>query len=274
MSNSKVSRRKFIATGLTFAAGAALAGCGVNGAASPATAEPAKGQPVAAAVSGADQPLPWPYEVIDPEVVRKRAYENYFEGGCCYAAGKAIVDSINEKVGGPWGNIPTDMFKYGKGGALGWGTLCGALNGSLLAINLVTGKDVDLIGNELIGWYTMFPFPSTKMDSYAKITNQITTISNSPLCHVSVSLWASAANAKINGDEKANRCAKVSGDTAAEAIMYLNNWKEGKFTPAYTPGSEFASCLTCHNGAKSMLDNEQGKMSCLQCHDEKSQGHP
>lgn len=265
MSDSIVSRRKFITTGLTFAAGAALVGCGVKEAAGPA---------MAATANAEAQPVPWVYEPLDPEVVRKRAYENYFEGGCCYAAGKALVDSVKEKVGGPWSAIPTDMFKYGKGGALSWGTLCGALNGSLLVMNLVAGKDIDQVGNELLGWYTMFPFPSTKMDSIAKFPNQITTIANSPLCHVSVSLWASKANAKINSDEKADRCAKVSGDTAAEAVLILNKWKEGKFVPAYSPGSEFTSCLTCHNGAKSMLDNEQGKMNCAQCHDDKLQGHP
>lgn len=264
LEQSNVSRRKFLtSTGLTLAAGV-LAGCGVTKIA----------EPVPAIAEAGSAPVPWPYQTIDPEVARKLAYENYFKGGCCYAAGKALVDSINEKAGGPWNTIPTDMFKYGKGGALGWGTLCGALNGALLVVNLVTGGDIDKVGNELIGWYTQFPFPTTKMDDYAKFKNQITTIADSPLCHVSVSIWANKANAKINSDEKADRCAKVSGDTAAKAIELLNQWKAGGFTPAYKPGSEYTSCLTCHNGATSSLDNEQGKMSCLQCHDDKSNGHP
>lgn len=269
MSKQILTRRKFITAGLTFAAGAALVGCGVNGA-TPATATPA----TATNAGGKPEPLPWVYEPIDPEVVRKRGYENYFEGACCFAAGKALIDTIKEQVGGPWETLPSEMLKYGRGGALGWGTLCGALNGSLLVMNLVAGDDVAQLGDELLGWYTLFPFPTTKMDDIAKFPNQVTTIAGSPLCHVSVSLWANEAGAKINSDEKADRCAKVTGDTAARAAEILNSWKEGKFTPEYAPGTEFASCLTCHNGSKSPLDNEQGKMNCTLCHTDQLQGHP
>lgn len=166
------------------------------------------------------------------------------------------------------------MFKYGKGGALAWGTLCGALNGSLAVINLATGNDVDKVGNELMGWYTEFPFPTNKLDSIAKFPNQITTVAKSPLCHASVSIWCNEANAKINSDEKADRCGKVSGDTAAMAAEFLNQWKAGKFALVYKPSSEFASCITCHNGASSVLDNEQGKMNCVVCHTEQTKGHP
>lgn len=60
----------------------------------------------------------------------------------------------------------------------------------------------------------------------------------------------------------------------ARAAEILNSWKEGKFTPEYAPGTEFASCLTCHNGSKSPLDNEQGKMNCTLCHTDQLQGHP
>jgi len=279
MSNLILSRRKFITAGVGFAAGACLMGCGANTQASPATTSVASANDTANANANPTagdgyQALPWAYEPIDPEVVRKRGYENYFEGACCYAAGKALIDTIKEQVGGPWGTLPPEMLKYGRGGAVGWGTLCGALNGSLLVMNLVAGDDVTKLGDELIGWYTMFPFPTTAMDSYAKFPNQVTTVAGSPLCHISVSLWANAANAKINSDEKADRCAKVTGDTAAQAAMILNDWKAGKFTPTYAPGSEFASCLTCHNGSKSVLDNEQGKMNCTACHTDKLTGHP
>lgn len=263
MSDPNFTRRGFLTTGLTLAAGA-LVGCGVTKVA----------EPTVAVADAEVAPLPWLYEAIDVEVVRKRAFENYAKGGCCYAVGKALVDTIAEKVGGPWKTIPTDMFKYGKGGALGWGTLCGALNGGLLPINLVTGDDIGKVGNEFIGWYTLNPFPSTKMDSYAKFPNQVTTVANSPLCHASVSIWCDAAKAKVNGPEKADRCGKVSGDTAARAAELLNDWKAGKFAPAYKAGSEYATCMSCHNGKDSALDNEQGLMNCNYCHDDKTKGHP
>lgn len=218
--------------------------------------------------------IPWPYKILDPEVVRKRAYQNYFTGGCCYASAKALLDTLIEQVGAPWDTIPADMFKYGKGGALSWGTLCGALNGSLYIINLATGNAVDNIGNDLIGWYTTNPFPSTLMDSYAKFKKQRQTVANSPLCHQSVSIWCFTTHNEVNGDEKKDRCAKVAGDTAAKAVALLNSWySSGAYTSTFQASAEYAGCMTCHTGPTSTYDNEQGKMNCVKCHDDKVDGH-
>ena len=263
MSDSNFTRRGFLTTGLTLAAGA-LVGCGVTKVAEPTTAN-AEAEVAA---------LPWAYEPLDAEAVRKRAYEYYAKAGCCYAVGAALVDSLAEKVGGPWKTIPTAMFNYGAGGAYGWGTLCGALNGGLEVVNMIAGADSNKVGNELIGWYTNFPFPTTKMDSYAKFPNQVTTVAHSPLCHISVSTWCGAAKAKVNGPEKKDRCAKLCGDVVVKIIELLNAQKDGKFAPEYKPADDFKSCLGCHNGKDSALDNEQGLMSCLPCHDDKAKGHP
>lgn len=257
--NQNVSRRKFLTGTAVFAVGAVATG--VASGIDPKTA-------AAAAPS-----LPFPYQTLDVNVVRQRGYTYYFSGGCMYASAKALLDTLVEAVGAPWDSIPADMFKFGKGGALNWGTLCGALNGSLAIIEIAAGDAAAAtIGPELLGWYSKFPFPSSAHESYCKYPNQITTVADSPLCHQSVSLWCDAAGATVNSPQKKDRCAKLAGDTAARAAELLNAWKAGGFAAAYKPDADFARCLPCHVGPTSRFDNVQGQMDCLECHTDRA-GH-
>lgn len=211
---------------------------------------------------------PWPYQKLDPQVIKKRGYEGYYQGGCMYGAALAIIGELQKEVGSPFTAIPIDMFRYGEGGTAGWGTLCGALNGASAAINIVCGKDsyAKLI-NELLGWYSEFPFPSKDHDTYAKFQNQPQNVANSPLCHVSVTLWCKTAGKKVSDPERLDRCAKLTGDVAAKAVEFLNAQADGKFVPAYQPSELFAGCMGCHWGKDSMLNNVQGKMNCVSCHE-------
>lgn len=98
--------------------------------------------------------------------------------------------------------------------------------------------------------------------------NQVTTVAESPLCHISVGKWAKQAGARIHEQEKKDRCAKLTGDTAAMVATLLNQTLDDTVVIAYKPRREFSHCLDCHQGPKSLRDNEQGKFNCLMCHDE------
>lgn len=271
---SNLSRRKFLLSTGAAAAGViaagALAGCGTT-----------KEEETKPTKAGAAAALPWKFQKLDVEKVRKAGYDSYyakdpktgdkgFQGGCCYGAVNALVANLKEAVGAPWDTFPTEVFKYGEGGAIGWGTLCGSLNGALAVINLVAkdSDDMKKMGNELMGWYTGNAFPSSKHDSYAKFKGQPTSVSKSPLCHASVSVWCDASGKKVSTPDRLDRCAKVTGDVAAYTAEMLNKYMEGSFTAAFKPGAEYASCISCHNGKTSALDNEQGKMNCVECHDD------
>jgi hypothetical protein len=210
--------------------------------------------------------LPWPYKKLDPEVVRRRAYDAYPFGGCMMSAAKGMLDTLVEEVGYPWETVPADMFRYGGSGAIGWGTLCGSLNGALAVMNLAAGTSITLLGNELIGWYTRNNFPSKVLDSISSRPNQIQTIANSPLCHNSISLWCTAAKAKVNSIDKQERCAKVTGDTAAKAVELLNLFADGKFSPTFQLSEAALACSSCHVGASSQRDDVIAKMECGACH--------
>lgn len=210
--------------------------------------------------------LPWPYQKLDPEVVRRRAYQAYPFGGCMMSAAKGILDTLVEVVGYPWDLVPADMFRYGGSGAIGWGTLCGSLNGSLVVMNLAVGTSITMLGNELIGWYTRNAFPSTKLDSLSVRPNQLQTVVNSPLCHNSMSIWATATGTRVNSIDKQERCAKVTGDTAAKAVELLNDFVDGKFAPTFQLSEAALFCSSCHVGSNSVYDNALTKMECGDCH--------
>lgn len=211
--------------------------------------------------------LPWNYQKLDVEAVRKAGYDNYGKAGCMYGAGAALLNELAKTPDSPWKTIPLDMYKYGAGGVSSWGTLCGALNGAVSVMSMAVGVKGDLIDN-LMNWYQENPFPSTKHDAYAKFKNQVTSVCKSPLCHASVSIWCDAAKAKVNGPEKKDRCAKLTGDVAAYVAQQLNEMLDKTPVAKVAANAEYTSCMTCHTGATSLLDNEQGKMNCIPCHDD------
>ena len=168
----------------------------------------------------------------------------------------------------PWSTLPLDMFRWGGGGGLSWGTLCGALNAALPIVNLATMTGYSRIGNELMGWYTQQSFPDPALDIYTPgFENQIQTVSANPLCHTSVSTWCGAAGKTVNSPEKKARCAKLAAEVAAKTAQSLNDFFDGNFVPVFNIDPDTQGCMDCHTAPKGALDNEQGKMNCGSCHD-------
>ena len=82
LKKEEVSRRKFFIGSAAFAVGAVAAGVtsGINPRA------------VAAAAPG----IPFPYELLDVNLVRQRGYNYYFSGGCMYTVAKALLETLVE----------------------------------------------------------------------------------------------------------------------------------------------------------------------------------
>jgi hypothetical protein len=220
---------------------------------------------------------PWPYKKLDREDVRKRAHKFYYDGGCCYGAFNGLLAALVDAVGEPFTLMPPQMMFYGGGGGAGWGTLCGALNGAAALINLVVDRtNANAIISELFGWYTEVQFPSDISNDYAVqhafLVNRndkplLQTVSTSTLCHASVSTWCTDAGVKASAPERAERCARLTGDVAARAVELLNNFVDGQFRPVFVPSKSVTGCMSCHSSA---IGNVQSgvKMECQQCHEE------
>nr|NQU90316.1 C-GCAxxG-C-C family protein [Bacteroidota bacterium] len=219
---------------------------------------------------------PWPYATLDAEEVRILAHDSFWGGFACSAgAFHAIITKLHESLGDPYTDFPTKMMVFGHGGSVGWGTLCGALNGAAAAISLVCEKaDSDQLIHELNGWYTQAQFPSTISNTYA--TSHLFNHNDfdmelpqsdcgSPLCHVSVTKWCNDAAFGVGANERKERCARLAGDVAAKAVELLNEHFAGTFTGTYVPPESIASCLACH-GSGGTQNNVAAKLDCVSCH--------
>ena len=122
--SSVLTRRSFIRVAGLGACGVGLAACGATPTAVPT---------VAVAT------WPWPYVELDPAKVAQMAYDRAMDGhNCAGGSFTSIIWALAEKVGAPYKDFPVEMLDFGGGGALAWGTLCGALTGSLSAITLAS----------------------------------------------------------------------------------------------------------------------------------------
>lgn len=225
--------------------------------------------------------LPWQYVALDVEMARKYGHQGYYEGECCYGAFVAIMRQLTDKVGFPYDQFPVDVMRFGAGGVAGWGTICGALLGSSMAISLtVKSEDAKKLISELMGWYSQTPFPSDTSNQYAsnkqflvkdyksdKVLPQ--SVSNSPLCHVSVSEWCKVSGFASGSKERSERCGRLAGDVAAHTVELLNAYFAGNFVAVSKLSSEAQVCTTCHTkGENFQLGNfTQGQGECLLCHE-------
>jgi hypothetical protein len=264
-----MSRRGFLGSLSSFAAGGALAagGVGLMGAGTPRQA------------CAAQPPeWPWPYAALDQEQTRKLGHKGYYDGQCSYGVFSAIVGQLQNKIGAPYTGFPMQILSYGGGGVAGWATLCGSVNGACAAISLVS-KDYKKLCDELLKWYVQTEFPSETANQYAvnheflvdkyksdKALPQ--TVAGSPLCHITVSRWCKEHGFASGSSERSERCARISGDVAAFTAGMLNAYFESGMTGAHEYSAMVASCRSCHKKGKDLAAGNwsRGKMECGPCH--------
>ncbi len=235
--DAKVSRRGLLIGAGKIAAGAAIVTAGGLTLASEAEARKAK--------------YPWPYKKLDIDKVAKIAYENWYKDFCCYAVTSAILVPLREKVGEPYTSFPIISTRWGHGGAVGWGTLCGTLTGVGIVTSLVAGKTGEKILNDVIYWYTQENLPVYKpAKPRARIKN--VNKSNSPLCHISVGRWMEKEGVKFFSPQRKERCARLSADVAVQTVKLLNAWADGKYVPTH--------------GSQAKMHKMPAQNNCRDCH--------
>ncbi|MBI2907025.1 MAG: C_GCAxxG_C_C family protein [Chloroflexi bacterium] len=209
--------------------------------------------------------LPWPYPQLDPEAAAERAYAAYYAGGCMYGAHEGLIGELRETVGFPYTVLPTRMMEYGKAGVVGWGTLCGALNGASGAIYVASNdKTRDKVIDELYGWYGQEALP-TYRPQIPKFEIDTST-ATSPLCHVSVTRWCNATGFKALSPERAERCAWLTASVAKYTVELLN--EQAGVAIAHAVPAAVTQCLACHGRSGVKENVHANKMiGCAPCHD-------
>lgn len=213
---------------------------------------------------------PYPYTTLDPEVVRLNAHTLYYnEMDCCAGAFGGLVKSLADIMGEPWTSFPIEIMLFGRGGGVGWGSICGAFNGVAAFVSLVTekGPSGSLI-NEIWGWGTTSNLPSDAANAATYPTVKVEgalpqCVSGSPLCHAAVSQWCLIADKKVSDIERKERCARVTGDLAAKCAEVLNAHFASSFASTFTDPESNATCMACHGTA---FNNVMTHMECAPCH--------
>jgi hypothetical protein len=242
---SNTTRRSFIKSAGTYGVATGVGLAGGVGLASP--------EIVAAQ---ATHPFGYPEGGLDVERTRQLGYDGFKgltladgtrHGGCAFGAFNAIIGQLAEVVGAPY--------------VVGFGTLCGTLNGAAAAIGLVSsGRDARSFISDLLAWYSETPLPTNLLAPTGDLPQSK---AESNLCHVSVTHWCRTSGFASGSPERAERCSRLSGDVAAKAVEMLNDGALGLQVP-----SEKTPCRTCHHmGSDYNLGQfTHGEMNCMTCH--------
>jgi RnfABCDGE-type electron transport complex G subunit len=205
-------------------------------------------QTAEAAASGRE---PWPYVELDPEEVRKRGHAGHHDGSCGYGSFNAIIGLLQEEIGSPYDQIPTYMLHFGRGGVSGSGSACGTVLGSSAAINLIAGEDYRPLAAELVEYYETTEFPTDSSNRYA-VNHEFPgedyidealpqSVAGSINCDESRGAWVQLSGYDMSSEERHERCARLTGDVAAKAVMILNEWHSGKLVDVADPKAELGN---------------------------------
>ena len=217
--------------------------------------------------------FPWPYQVLNPELVAERAYAAFYVKGCMYGVFEGIIGELREAVGAPYTIFPVAMMKYGAGGINGtWGTLCGTLNGAAAAISLVS-NDPGTIIDEVFYWYSQEFLPNYK--PHTPRYDIVGSISGSPICHGSVQNWCEVSGFAPTSPQRAERCGWLTASVAKYTAEQLNKQATGTFTTVHQRPADPRYCAECHTTlTPPQRQVGHGKnMDCAQCHSDIDELH-
>ena len=216
----------------------------------------------------------WTPHELDPFECAKVAYEAYWYKGyaCGYGVFYGIVGSMAEKYGAPYSQFPFTMFEFLKGGISDWGTICGALGGAAAAFALFYGrKDRNPMVTDLYRWYekTKLPIYNPGVDAQGVKGDIPSNVSESVLCHISVSKWCYASGEEATSKKRSERCGRLTADVCTKAVEILNNKiKLGKDYKALAAKPDSVQyCGGCHQTKGSENNWAKGILNCTPCHD-------
>jgi hypothetical protein len=218
----------------------------------------------------AAHPFGYPEDGLDVENTRELGYVGFkgitladgtSHSGCAFGVFNAIIGQLADVVGAPYNSIPTQMMDWAGAGVVGFGTLCGTLNGAAAAIGLVCDRrDARLFVSDLMTWYSETALPTNLLAPTGDLPRSKAA---SNLCHVSLTHWCRTSGFASGSPERVERCSRLAGDVAAQAVEMLNVGSLGLQVPA-----EKTVCRSCHYMGPNYEAGQftHGEMNCLTCH--------
>ena len=218
--------------------------------------------------------FPWPYKELNVEATKERAYKDHFKSGCMFGAFESLAGQVGGMLGKPYVDFPFALSSYGGGGVASWGTLCGACNGAAMAVSMFhQGETRSQLIQEVLAWYENTKLPVYVPAEPVRVKKDFAmaaSLSESTLCHISITRWSKASGMKSFSPERAERCARLVADVAGYTADLLNNAARGEFAPKLSMSSTAAGCLECHAQGKPTANEPEvvSRMSCTTCHKE------
>jgi hypothetical protein len=199
--------------------------------------------------------LPWPYKKFTASEIKEAgniAHDNWFKHFCSFAALSGGVEILRRKVGEPYISFPMEVTTFAHGGTAGWGATCGTLIGAGVLATLCAGPKIgEAINNEVCNFYATSALPIFVPD-HPKAEVKTQSISNSPVCHLSVGKWMKKEGVGFLSPQQMDRCGRLASDMCMKTLVLLNLWADGKFEPT-TKAPVFANeipsqnnCTECH----------------------------
>ena len=169
----------------------------------------------------------WQPHKLNADECAPVAYEGYWHKGyaCGYGAFYGIIGMMGEKFGAPYNQFPFTMLEANKGGISDWGTICGALYGAAAAFALFWGrKERTPMVNELFRWYETTALPIYNPgDAATGFKGALPAgVSDSVLCHISVSKWCYENKIEASSKQRSERCGRLTADVCRKAIEIMN----------------------------------------------------
>ncbi len=202
--------------------------------------------------------LPWPYKKFTAAEIKEAgniAHDAWFKGFCSYATLIGGVQILRRKVGEPYKSFPVELTTFAHGGTAGWGGTCGTLIGAGVLATLCAGPKVgEAIDNEVCNFYATSALPIFVPD-HPRAQLRTTSISDSPVCHLSVGKWMKKEGVGFLSPQQMDRCGRVAADMCMRTLEYLNQWADGKFEPK--------------TKAPVMVNEIPSQNNCTDCHGDK-----
>ena len=215
----------------------------------------------------------WQPHKLNADECAPVAYEGYWHKGyaCGYGAFYGIIGMMGEKFGAPYNQFPFTMLEANKGGISDWGTICGALYGAAAAFALFWGrKERTPMVNELFRWYETTALPIYNPgDAATGFKGALPAgVSDSVLCHISVSKWWDENKIEASSKQRSERCGRLTADVCRKAIEIMNaKIEQGKnYKGTFPIRKAVAGCGECHMTKGNEANWSKGVMDCTPCH--------
>lgn len=163
----------------------------------------------------------WKYHHLDPDEVRRDAYEAMPRGGCMAAVTHSIVGKLAEQYGDPYASFPFHMMAYGSGGIPGAQSLCGAVNGAAAMIGLFcqNGALRRKMLQEFTLWCKEAALPVYVPEGESPLPSAV---SGAVECEASLANWVVAVSKDGQRPRRGERCRRLTADIAGKTVELLN----------------------------------------------------